>query len=953
MQPEAFIVPHTHWDREWYRPFQAFRYRLVDLVEQVLRMIEGDPDFRGFLLDGQSVILEDVLAVRPDLEPRIRQAVEAGRLWIGPWYVLPDEFLVSGEALVRNLQVGIRIARRFGGEMPIGYTPDPFGHVGQLPQILKGFGIEAAVFQRGLDEQPTLLWWEAPDGTRIFTMYLRNGYGNAAWIPEDAEALAAYLKAQALSLMPHTPVPLLLLMNGTDHLFPHPRLTEWLRAAQAHLPDLRLRLASLADYIAAVRTALGERLSDLPVVRGELRSSRRHPVLPGVLSTRIWIKQRNAAVQTALERYAEPLMAFAHLLCGLDRRAFLFEAWRLLLQNHFHDSICGTGVDAAHEDMRPRFDHAEQIARQVSQESMERLLRPEAAEAPPGWLASDPASMEQTLLVYCPIPGPVRGPVELTLPALPPGLTYCLLDPEGRELPLFQVERGTPDETRWTVSSTEWPGFLNRLLWAYVGPYAAKRVWVDLEGQRIWAEWADASADMDHGMITRVVRVARQLGERQPAITAPWTVSAAMGGASRWAFVLPEGRGVGLQAYRLQIRPGTPRLVTRRPRAEPEIANEFFRLTVDPSDGTLQLEDLRTGRRWRGLNRFEDEGDAGDVYNHELPAEDRRVDRPAAPPRVEAWEEEPFGQCLEVDLPYEIPAGLRPDRRGRSAEMIPLSIAVRAWLRPGVPRVDMEVVVDNRAADHRLRVVFPTGIRSETWVTEGAFDLVVRPVGLRVQADDSWVEQPAPTAPQQGFAFVEDATGGLLVANQGLPEIEARTDAEGQVELVLTLLRCVGWLSRGDLRSRRGHAGPPLPTPAAQMIGRWAFRYSLIPYTDRWEAIREAQRFQAPPLARAGPGRLSERPFLEVEPAAFVLTAVKAPEEGEGLIVRGYNAAEEVVQVRLTFWQPVQAAWRADLMERPQEPLRPERSSLTFRARPKEIVTVRVVLAPLLRHSEG
>jgi len=271
MQPEAFIVPHTHWDREWYRPFQAFRYRLVDLVEQVLRMIEGDPDFKGFLLDGQSVILEDVLTVRPHLEPRIRQAVEAGRLWIGPWYVLPDEFLVSGEALVRNLQVGIRIARRFGGEMPIGYTPDPFGHVGQLPQILKGFGIEAAVFQRGLDEQPTLLWWEAPDGTRIFTVYLRDGYGNAAWIPEDAEALAAYLKAQALSLAPHTPVPLLLLMNGTDHLFPHPRLTEWLRAAQAHLPDLRLRLASLADYIAAVRTALGQQLGCVPILSGEVR----------------------------------------------------------------------------------------------------------------------------------------------------------------------------------------------------------------------------------------------------------------------------------------------------------------------------------------------------------------------------------------------------------------------------------------------------------------------------------------------------------------------------------------------------------------------------------------------------------------------------------------------------------------------------------------------------------
>lgn len=944
MTLEAFIVTHTHWDREWYRPFQAFRYRLVQLMEQVLETIEGDPAFAGFLLDGQSVILEDVLAIRPDLEPRIRKAVAEGRLWIGPWYILPDEFLVSGEALLRNLLLGIRIARRFGGWMPIGYTPDPFGHVGQLPQILRGFGIEAAVFQRGLDDQPTLLQWEAPDGTRVLTVYLRDGYGNAAWVPEDAEALVVYLKAQALSLAPHTPVPMVLLMNGTDHLFPHPQLSRWLQVAQRNLPDLRLRHASLEDYVRAVRSALGENRENLPVVRGELRSSKRHPVLPGVLSARMWIKQRNAAAQTWLECYAEPLTAFAYGICGLDRRPFLFEAWRLLLQNHFHDSICGTGVDEAHEDMKPRFDHAEQIARLVSREALERLLQPEAAEAPPRWLASDPASLEQTLLVYTPVPGPSRDPVEVTLPALPPGLTYRLLDEEGREIPLFEVEPGVGDRAQWTVNPEEWPAFLQRMLWIHIGRYAAKRVWVDLEERRIWAEWADASADMDHSMISAIVRVGRRLQEIHPAISAPWAVSAAMGGASRWAFRAPEHRGVGVHAYRLQILPGEPWRIRPQVLGEPAVENEFFRLTVDPRDGTFQLEDRRTGRRWAGLNRLEDEGDAGDVYNHEPPREDRRIDRPAEPPQVRAWAEEPFGQCLEVVLRYEIPAGLRPDRKGRSEERVSLPVTVRAWLRPGVPRVDIETAVGNAAMDHRLRVVFPTGLRTETWVTEGAFDWVTRPVGLPTVPDETWVEQPVPTAPQQGFAFVEDPTGGFLVASAGLPEVEARRDAEGKVELILTLLRCVGWLSRDDLRARRGHAGPPRPTPSAQMIGRWTFRYSLIPFTERDEAVREAHRFLAPPLAVAGRGKPVERPFIEVEPAAFVLTAVKAPEEGEGWIIRGYNASEQPIEVRLTFWRPIRAAWQADLMEVPQEPLSPDGSRLIIPVRPKEILTVRLIL---------
>ncbi|WP_376792639.1 alpha-mannosidase [Thermoflexus sp.] len=944
MNLEAFIVTHTHWDREWYRPFQGFRYRLVELVEQVLGTIERDPAFAGFLLDGQSVILEDVLAIRPDLEPRIRRAVEAGRLWIGPWYVLPDEFLVSGEALIRNLLLGIRVARRFGRWMPIGYTPDPFGHVGQLPQILRGFGIEAAVLQRGLDDQSTLLWWEAPDATRVLTVYLRDGYGNAAWIPEDPEALAIYLKTQALSLAPHTPVPLVLLMNGTDHLFPHPQLTERLRDAQMNLPDLRLRHASLEDYVNAVRSALGENLKRLLVVRGELRSSRRHPVLPGVLSTRMWIKQRNAAVQIQLERYAEPLMAFAYTVCGLDRRPFLLEAWRLLLQNHFHDSICGTGVDEAHEDMKPRFDHAEQIARLVSREAMKRLLRPKAVEAPRGWLASDPASLDQTLSIYTPTPGLDRDPIEVELPALPPGLTYHLLDENGQEVPLFEIEPGTGDREQWIVSPAEWPSFLSRVQWAHVGRYAAKRVWADLEGGRIWAEWADASADIDHGMISAISQLGRRLQEQQPTISTPWTVSAVMGGVSRWVFENPGIPGIGFHAYRLQIRPGEPLRIRRRALEQSVVENDCFRLAVDPDTGAFLLEDRRTGRRWAGLNRLEDEGDAGDVYNYEPLPEDRRIDRPAEPPRVRAWEEGPRGQCLEIELRYEIPAGLRPDRRGRSAETVPMPVLMRAWLRPGVPRVDIETIVENRAADHRLRAVFPTGIRAGTWVTESAFDLVTRPVGLGVVPDETWVEQPSPTYPQQAFAFVEDDTGGFLVANQGLPEIEARRDAGGWVELALTLFRGVGWLSRGDLRARRGHAGPPLLTPSAQMIGRWAFRYSLIPFIDRWEALREAYRFLAPPLAIAGAGELSERPFIRVEPAAFVLTAVKAPEDGEGLIVRGYNASGQPIEVRLTFWRPIREAWRADLMEVPQEPIAPQGSQLAVSVRPKEILTVRLLL---------
>jgi alpha-mannosidase len=175
------VVPHTHWDREWYLSHETFRYRLVHLLDTLLELLERDPGFRHFTLDGQTIVLSDYLEVRPEARERIAKLVREGRLLVGPWFVLPDEWLVSGEALIRNLRRGLSDARALGPAMRVGYVPDQFGHVGQLPQLFAGFGCEAAVLWRGVPAgvDETLFGWEAPDGTRIFGVYLMHGYGCA------------------------------------------------------------------------------------------------------------------------------------------------------------------------------------------------------------------------------------------------------------------------------------------------------------------------------------------------------------------------------------------------------------------------------------------------------------------------------------------------------------------------------------------------------------------------------------------------------------------------------------------------------------------------------------------------------------------------------------------------------------------------------------------------------
>jgi len=176
----VIIVSHTHWDRAWYVTFQEFRARLVRLVDRLLKILAEQSDYRVFMLDGQMAVLEDYLEVRPHRQNEIETLCKQGRLKIGPWYVLADEFLVSPESLIRNLMLGHRMGETFGGVSKIGYVPDGFGHISQLPQIFRGFGINNTIFWRGLGEEGEYLGteflWKAPDGSAVTTIWMPFGY---------------------------------------------------------------------------------------------------------------------------------------------------------------------------------------------------------------------------------------------------------------------------------------------------------------------------------------------------------------------------------------------------------------------------------------------------------------------------------------------------------------------------------------------------------------------------------------------------------------------------------------------------------------------------------------------------------------------------------------------------------------------------------------------------------
>jgi alpha-mannosidase len=361
------VVPHTHWDREWYLPFEQFRLRLGAVVDGILDTLERDASFTSFTLDGQAIVLEDYVEVRPENEERLRALLAAGRLEVGPSFVLPDEILVGGESLVRNLLLGRRVCRRFGVEPSgAGYLPDSFGHPAQLPQILAGFGIRTLLFSRGMgdeiDEVGVVFRWRAGPA-EVSACQMLPHYDNFARLTwyHDAEERVRAIVERFGDLVRSAGQDEIVLANGSDHLPVEPELPAILVGLERTF-RAGFRIGRYDEHTPS---------SDgLPVHEGELVGSRLQNVLRGVNSARIYLKQANERA----ERRLLSIEAAAALRTLREEASYpvsdLRLAWRDLLRNHPHDSICGCSCDEVHRDMLIRYEQLDRTLDFVEREAL-------------------------------------------------------------------------------------------------------------------------------------------------------------------------------------------------------------------------------------------------------------------------------------------------------------------------------------------------------------------------------------------------------------------------------------------------------------------------------------------------------------------------------------------------------------------------------------------------------
>lgn len=889
------LIPHTHWDREWYLPHAVSRVRLVAMMDDLLDRLGRDPELRSFLLDGQTVLVEDYLAVRPEREPAIYALVRAGRLQLGPWYVLADEQVPSGEALIRNLLEGRADAERLGGRSDVLYSPDAFGHPASWPDLAREFGIRHGALWRGLGGGPgqerDLYRWRGPAGGEVVLYHLPpQGYEVGSALPDDPARLAPAWRRIRQALVHRAAGPHVAVFVGADHHFAPPALGRLRELLSQLEPKHEVRVSRLDEFCRAAEADA----TLIPALRGELRASYGYAwTLQSVHSTRLPLKRRNAELELLLERVVEPLVALAEGRSSSgagpgpgagpappDLRSPLRLAWRTLLQNQFHDSISGCTSDAVALAVEHRFRDVAGMAAEIGRRALHRVLGHDPDRA-----RDEPARVRPRLVLWNPAPRP-RG-----------GVVLADVGCFRRDVPVGPPGDRTPREG---------PGYLPFALRDEAGGVLPTQ----LVGRRAGRQRVDFDRHYPDQDEVDLVRV---------AFTVP-----AMPGLG-FAFLEPAAARAGPRA--------APRARPRRPRGSvrvrgSSVANALVEVGVGRG-GALQLVDRTSGERFSGLLRLESGGDIGDTYTYCPPPRDvLRVSQ--GPVRVRALVAGPLVGVLEATWALETPRGTVGAR-----------LVVRVHHESPLVRCRLEL--DNRATDQRLRARLPLGLSGAQLVTGRHFGAVWRLPGAVEPVPDR-METPVATAPAHRFAAAARGRRGLALLAPGFFEVEWTSGGD----LLVTLLRSVGELSRGDLRTRPGHAAWPEPTPLAQCPGRHAVDLALVPVTREaleggaiaalWEdAFLPVRAVWLPEATELAPPQDN----LELEGAGLVCSAVKPAVESPGLVLRCYHAGPRRVEGRWRFTRPRAQAWRvrADEREPVEVPLEQGGRALRFRAEPGEWVT--------------
>jgi len=918
------VVSNSHWDREWCYPFEETRLLLLDFMDGLLDLLENDPEFHSFTMDSQTLCIEDYLELRPEKRALIEKHVKSGRLIVGPWYSLPEEYVVNGESLVRNLLKGHRVAESLGKVSKIGYTPFSYGQTSQMPQIYNGFGIDTIIFYRGINTPRSEFVLEGPDGSRLlgmrfgcmsrFSYYvyvyrvLRYGsddvfarydwdrgaapfrLANASRPREHYYALDvekklwndAPIREQLHKLVrdesEHFSTSHICCMQGFDSSNPDPKESDIIKLCQKLMPEHNIRLSSLEEYMNAMRNEV----KDPTVLTGESRdpgSTGKWTHLCGdMISARVRLKQGNHRAEVNLQRLAEPWSAIGSMVGGEYVKPALDRAWALLLQNHPHDTITGAGIDQMEKDSLFRFDQVDIISEGLARRGMQAVqINVDNSDLTP---------RDSVLTVFNPCPFPRKGVIScyVDMPANMGYEAFSIRTPDGKEKARLQVKEQFE------------PGTLVRNL---------QDISIELRSKRA----------LCHVEVDEV-----------PAY-----------GYKTWHVAREE---------RFQYEPGTLAPETN------VLENEHLRAEFN-SDGTINLIHKPSGHAFKNIHYIEDSGETGHTWTHFEPEGNEVITSHECPIAISLEESGPLVARMRVTYRMMIPSGLEQEMTAewRTAEMnytrrnkhyVEMTVSSLFTLRAGEKKLEVKTEVDNPAKNHRVRVVFPTRLDTDATHSEAGFDVIAR--DIHVKQGNAYFGRPNPQYPMHRFVDMSDEGRGIgfaVINNSGMREYEAMDTADRP--LAITLLRAFTY--RNCPIFGRYEVYPEMEL--SQCLGKNSWTYALYPHSGDWTngAYAQAEDFNLPlESAQVGPhaGTLpKEMSFMQLAGDNLQLTAFKRAEDRPGsYVVRLFNPTDMPVSGVLRLFKPVKKAWLTNLNEEREKVLKPAANSIPVEVGKKKIVTV-------------
>lgn len=924
MKRRLHVISNTHWDREWRYSLWRNRHMLVELIDSLIDLMEQHPEYRHYILDGQSVVVQDYLQFRPEKYDRLKKLINKGRIQVGPWYTLPHEYGVSGESLVRNLLIGMTMAQAYGQVCKIGYTVFSFGQISQLPQIYAGFGIDKIMVCKRVSKTRapnSEFLWESPDGTRALTtrfgdhgrgnyfysVFIPALFGKSIWkgtqlnpawhylydmggrpchlIDNDSnyqdtflldsphgwypELIPQGIKDCKYTVRESTVTSPKLFSESADFCNPTLHTIHIINEGNKSLVEAELIHSNINDYMDELAKAVDN--SKLAVVRGELRDGPGQAVQASIHSTGIPIRLKNFKAETNLILVTEPLLFMTASLGYEYPRLMIDKAWEYLLKAHPHDSITGLGDKSIWSNTLYRLDQVLDISDTLITHAIQQIVR--HIDSP-----DEPADT----IFFTAFNTLVHNrnadtEINLDLPSdTQPG--FEILDDNGKIIPyqiLHQILKNNA-----VVSG------INRPL-----PYKATRIKIRLN--------------------------------------------------------LTDLPALGYKTFKLKYN----RL--------PQSCNEYGVKTIDSGsmftshntmennhlivkvngNGTLDITRKVSGHTYHNFLYFEDRGNIGLCHFRQYPLNDEVCTNLSVPADISAVEEGPLCCAMKVVTAISVPANT--DRTGRNGIKTTIDLEYKIRLTKYSEFVEVDLHVDNNARNHILRMIFPSNLKTNQTHADTPFDIDTRVLASR--SENSPVDWTMDEQPCLSFVDVNDGKEGFAIFTGGLANYEMlyRTDRP----LCIAVLRA----HEAIVDSGEAVLNHYPDWDHAQSLGKHSFRFAIYPHGESWDSAcvaAKAAMFHTPvKIAQHGKGTGNlpyHQSWLSVEPCFIHCSAIKKAHSSESFILRLFNPTQNATEVNVKLAENYKEAWICDMGESRKQQLC-NGSCITTELSAKKIVTIELV----------